>query len=216
MIGRKSGAVIVFLLLSFQIFGNEQDTIMPSLLGTKWRIGFTPTAIINTYSGIQFSGEYEMLNRLSFGTEAAYIFYDLNTNNTNLQGFRVRPQVKFKFVKRKKFETSISIVYNYRFSSINIEVDIPKANGSYVETIKGRRIGHYRGFGLMIEQGFIFDQLGGNIGFGFGPGSIRFKDTNMETESFQADNYRFWFNRRNNDNSFVVPLGIIHINIFLH
>ncbi|MBL0101501.1 MAG: hypothetical protein IPP49_16875 [Saprospiraceae bacterium] len=71
------------------------------------------------------------------------------------------------------------------------------------------------GVGLMFQQGFPLDKTGINIGIGAGPGTVQLKDSNPETENLQNDRYRFWF-RRNDARNFIVPLVILHFNIYFY
>ena len=209
------GGLIIFYFnfIVFHISAQENGGLH-SVLNSKWRLGFTPSAIVNTYSGIQLSGEYAISDRFSIVTEAAYIFYDLNQEN-NLQGFRLRPQCRFKILKSESAETSVSFLYNYRYTSHDVTAELSRANGAYIETVKGKRATYYRGVGLMLQQDFLLDKTGINIGIGAGPGTVQLKDSNPETENLQNDRYRFWF-RRNNARNFIVPLVILHFNIYFY
>lgn len=208
-IGRRRSLIIIammFFLCNSALAFTDTDSIK-----FKYSLGVTPSAIVNSASAFQLSHKIHLYNRFSFGLETGYIFSNLDMNDENVRGLRLRPQLHLTVYDKKNGNIDLYAFYNYRYYRTDRFISQRRANGAYTEKLKGKRENILKGFGLGFDLGFSNNLQFLNkitLGAGFGIGSVENKYSDRIFIPFD------WLGF-NDEGEFRIPIIIFHLNLQL-
>lgn len=206
-IGRRRSLIIIammFLSYNSAIAFSDPDTIK-----YKYSIGVTPSAIVNSAIAFQLSHKINLYKRFSFGLETGYIFSNLDMNDENVQGLRLRPQLHFSVYDKGNGNIDLYAFYNYRYYRTDRFINEIRADGAYTEKVKGKRENILKGFGIGFDLGLsnnmrYFNKV--TLGAGLGVGSVENKYSDPAFIPFD------WFNFTS-EGEFSIPIIILHLNV---
>lgn len=169
----RLGFILIAFLLSFSLSAQRKSRVLKDSI-PNWSITFSPSALLNQFSGIQFGIEKRFSNRWAAELEYAYIFpQDIPglffDNNDELQksGFRGKLGVKRRRHKGLHFLFTLYL----RRTVHDMRTNFSRFDGAFNEVIDYQTTKTLIGpaFGISWELPFgkriIFD-LGGSTGFG--------------------------------------------------
>ena len=206
-IGRRRSLIIIammFFLCNSALAFTDTDSIK-----FKYSLGVTPSAIFNSATAFQLSHKIHLYNRFSFGLETGYIFSNLDMNDENVRGLRLRPQLHFTVYDKKKSNIDLYAFYNYRYYRTDRFINEIRADGAYTEKIKGQRENILKGFGIGFDLGLsnnmrYFNKV--TLGAGLGVGSVENKYSDPAFIPFD------WFNFTS-EGELRIPIIIFHLNV---
>jgi hypothetical protein len=197
---------MMFFLCNSALAFSDSDTIK-----YKYSLGITPSAIMNSAIAFQLSHKINLYKRFSFGLETGYIFSNLDMNDENVRGLRLRPQLHFTVYNKYNTNVDLYAFYNYRYYKTDRFVTQIRANGAYTEKLKGNKENILKGFGFGFDLGFsnnltFLNKL--TLGAGLGVGSV---------ENIYSDPVFIpfdWFSF-SGEGEFRIPIIIFHLNFQL-
>jgi len=197
---------MMFFLCNSALAFSDSDTIK-----YKYSLGITPSAIMNSAIAFQLSHKINLDHRFSFGLETGYIFSNLDMNDENVRGLRIRPQLHYTVYHKYNANIDLYAFYNYRYYKTDRFVTQIRANGAYTEKLKGNRENILKGFGLGFDLGFsnnltFLNKL--TLGAGLGVGSVE----NIYSDPVFIPFDWFGFS---GEGEFGIPIIIFHLNVQL-
>lgn len=200
MIVRFTIIVFLFCNLAPKVFGQDiarSQTEVAEVVKEVYQLGFTPSALFNKYPGIQLSQQIRVYKPIYIGLESAYLFYMIDPDFERARGFRIRPSLQFKVYNREKFTGHLGVFYNYRKTKAFREVEMERANGSFIQIIDGHLDSKLRGWGLQVD--LVFNKELPNFSFSMGLGSGRitnvYSNQDIVVSRFFGDNVNTARNR---------------------
>lgn len=167
--------ILLCLILLPLISFSQTDTLQKqTAILVKW----TPTALIDPFSSLQFACEFYYNYKGSVQVEYGYMFPQIDIRNSNNRGHRIRLEQRNYFGKRLGWYWAEELNFVYatynvkkRFSN-NWEIDTSTGNeypiDSYFETINIERV--KIGANLKIGYQHIFKKINISIDTYFGLG----------------------------------------------
>lgn len=161
---KKLFSFILMILLNLSLYG--QDMVFPS-----WRLGITPSALLNNYPGLQISLDKSINKKLNFSLESAYLFTSVNGE----QGFRIRPGIEMFIARSSWVSFTSGIHYNYRYGLVYENNRTVSSNGEFFHiqyNRKSERILRGINFsGILMFK--INPRLHLDLGVGYGLGNVK-------------------------------------------
>jgi hypothetical protein len=170
--------------------------------GFHYKIGFTPTALSNFYPALQLSHELSY-NRFLFNIETGYIFESSIYQQDFVSGMRLRPSIGYKLVDFESNYGGFELFYNYRYTKIDRELEVSRANGAYTEFVRGNLKNTMQGWGMQYRHAFIMDKFTIKAGAGFGLMDIFIRYSNDELADQVRDSFLYGFFNRPGHHEFL-------------
>jgi len=154
----------------------------------KFRIGITPSALLNTYSGLQGNMAYNISYRLQFNLEAGWIFYSTAFNSSPISGYRIRPAIRW-YVNDSDTEDSeyrfhLSLGYNIRNTIAQRTGNFSLSGGSFANNIAYEQERTVTGLAVLFGTDvWLNNRTILDMGLGFGLGKINIADINTPNNS---------------------------------
>jgi hypothetical protein len=198
----------------------DTDTLSELMVFTNRALGFTPSALLNVFSGIQLSSDHKLSDVNNINMQYGLLLRSNNrtfastaTNNTSMtiQGFRLRASIEHMMARSKNIALLGSAFINYRYTKRYSETQIQRANFNFVEIVDITNIKHAVGPGLgmflLMKLGDTsFAKFGGGLGYPYIHRSSKQSRPIEQTEAIIFNTDRDFF-----DNS-----GIREFTFFIH
>ncbi len=152
----------------------------------KYRVGYTFSALLNSFVGLQINGAVNISNDLQLNMEAGWIFANSDENISNVSGYRFRPGLRWYFTEKETYRLHISLGYNIRKTKVKKINSFTLSDGTIVpnfqygqeRTLKGPVI--LFGMDYWLNDSFLID-----LGVGIGNGNMLIVDSDTPPNSFK-------------------------------
>ncbi len=142
-----------------------------------FRIGITPSALFNEYPGLQINAAINLSKNLQLISEAGIIFYSLTSSESSINGYRLRPGLRYYLSNAGKYRFHFSLTYNIRkTTSTRIEefYIVGEQRSEIAEFEHDKKISGFApmiGVDIPIAKNFIVD-----LGLGLGVSKLEVYD----------------------------------------
>ncbi|WP_235299606.1 hypothetical protein [Portibacter marinus] len=119
--------MVKFLSTLFLIFLGWSTSAQEVMVFPKWRIGVTPTALVNLYPGLQMSIDKRLNERINLTCETAYLF----TSIEEQQGIRIRPGVEIFLARSSWVSYVCGVNLTHRFTRGQVVRPTIATNGEF-------------------------------------------------------------------------------------
>ena len=79
-----------------------------------FRIGITPSALINEYLGFQLNAAINLTCKFQVNLEAGKIIVAALSDLSDVKGYRIRPALRYYVIENKEYLMHVSLAYNFR------------------------------------------------------------------------------------------------------
>jgi len=153
------------------------------------RVGLTPSSVLNEYMGLQFNGAVNLSDKFQFNMELGWIFFSTIGNQSNINGFRIRPAFRFYTKKTSKYQFHHSLGFNYRKTTAQRKEKFSIAGSPSTIRLDFEQDRKLKGLSYMIGiDFFVKENLMIDLGIGIGLG-----DFTVEDRGIPIDRSRFVF-----------------------
>ena len=181
----------------------------------SFRVGITPTALLNINSGVQFSGGATFSRRFTLNAETAYLFNTVNKEDS--RGYRIRFGPRYNFRIRGNFNYFVEPTFNMWKVNYADEHYFFWNNGQSEGNIKHRV--QQTMTGAAIHGGKSWDLGKGfwieySSGFGLGRLIVDYKDIPADaTENIGLESF-FPLLKGFKEGTYTYPFLIFHISAY--
>lgn len=192
---------------------NDTSAESENMRFERYALGYSASALVNFYSGIQLSHDIGLRPRLNLAIETAYINSSLYSKYTN--GFRLKTGIQYMLGANDYVAVTAGVNHIYRVTHSPRDFTIFYFEEDYSENFTVDRWKYLNGleatFSLIAR---ISDRFRLELGVGFGAGYLIVNDLNSTVsrsieDSFTMDNNFFPENTSSN----TIGIGSFNVNV---
>ena len=160
----------ITLILTFTGLASFAQASQSDMVFPKFRIGITPSAILNSHPAIQLSFDRRLSKKWNLSLESGFIF----TSIENAKGFRLRPGIETFLARSSWVSLTGGFHLNYRYSVDYSHENTMARGGDFVRWHYNARTAVTR-IGLNFSENLLFritDKCFVEVGSGIGITSI--------------------------------------------
>ena len=165
----------------------EEDLERPA---DVFRIGITPSALINTYIGLQINGAVNFSDRVQFNMEAGVIVSSSAFNSTKTQGHRLRPALRWYVTHGTEYRFHLSIGYNIRYTKSQRISGFSSPDGSIFNNFPYEQERKVTGPAFLVGVDYwLNNRIVLDLGFGLGSGRVKITDLDTPPNSTKSESF---------------------------
>ena len=182
------------------------------LVFQKYSIGFSPSAFVNFYSGIQFSQDFGIKPNVNLTLETGYIFSSAFLTPVN--GLRIKPGFQYLATSNEFVAFLVGASFNYRYINEQRESIFNHFEDGYLETVRFDRIKHFTAaeFNLSVLAK-VSEVIRIEFGLGIGAGSLSIEDKNTTQKRTGESSFVLFGREFDTPGKTIMPLASFNLNI---
>lgn len=202
--------LMVYCVFMVTISYGQRDSLKNKVTNFRgWHAGFSPSAVLNIYPGLQMSLDYGLNNNRHIITNEVAMLFDLESGS--FIGFRYKPGFDYVYA-RKRLSFSSGLHLNFRYTSSPNSTFISRANGQYNQEVDFRRNLFMFGINLQLQFHVKVDKKSKiGFGFGFGPGLLKRSNKGLPDQFLRQFNNQFFIGGTR-EGVFPWIMGLVHLN----